>query len=61
MNDGVYYTINSTLTFLRFSATSNENAILRCKTDIPGAVSADAILVTLGEYSYNTQKLIDKR
>jgi hypothetical protein len=49
MKDGLYYTINSTLTFL--SMASNEHAIVRCKTDIPGAASADALLVAIGKYN----------
>ena len=42
---GLYHTINSTVTFL--NVASNESAIVRCKIDIPGAVSVDALLVTI--------------
>ena len=49
VKDGLYYTINSTLTFLKWA--SNETAIVRCKLDIPGGASADALLVTLGKFS----------
>ena len=49
VKDGLYYTINSTLTFLNW--TSNESAIVRCKLDIPGGASTsssvDALLITL--------------
>ena len=46
MEDGLY-TTNSTITFLNVSA--NESAIVRCKIDVPGAASADALLVTIGK------------
>ena len=46
VEDGLY-TTNSTLTFLNVSA--NESAIVRCKIDVPGAASADALLVTIGK------------
>ena len=48
LKDGLYYTINSTVTFL--NVASNESAIVRCKIDIPGAASADALLVTIMHY-----------
>ena len=46
VEDGLY-TTNSTVTFLNMAA--NESAIVRCKIDIPGAASADALLVTIGK------------
>lgn len=46
IEDGLY-AINSTLTSLNVAA--NESAIVRCKIDVPGVASADALLVTIGK------------
>lgn len=45
--EGGLYATNSTITFL--NVTANESAIVRCKIDVPGAASADALLVTIGK------------
>jgi hypothetical protein len=48
VEDGLY-AINSTVTFL--NVASNESAIVRCKIDVPGAASSDALLVTIGKFA----------
>ena len=47
VEDGLYV-VNSTLTFL--NVADNESAIVRCKIDVPGVASSDALLVTIGKH-----------
>lgn len=48
MVEGGLYAINTTLTFLNVAA--NESAIVKCKIDVPGAVSSEALLVTISKF-----------